>query len=128
MVDTLESRTAAAKSRAHAESVQISVEDVIAQLQAVLGKHLLSLIVGRNVRTLQRWESEETTPSGLDERKLRNTFQVYSLLSPVEGDHTIRAWFMGMNPQLDDDSPAEAIAEERFKEVASAARAFVEGG
>ncbi|MFT4220189.1 MAG: hypothetical protein QM611_06695 [Microbacterium sp.] len=64
----------------------------------------------------------------MEERKLRNTFQVYGLLSSVEGDHTVRAWFMGMNPQLDDDSPAEALAAERFREVASAARAFAAGG
>lgn len=128
MSDTLATRTATSKSAAHSASVQIDIEDIAAQLQRVLGKHLLALVVGRDVRTVQRWVSGENNPGHVEERKLRNTFQVYGLLSAVEGDHTIRAWFMGMNPQLDDDSPAEAIAAERFRDVASAARAFISGG
>jgi hypothetical protein len=35
---------------------------------------------------------------------------------------------MGMNPQLEDVSPAEALAEDRYREVMAAARAFVSGG
>jgi hypothetical protein len=33
-----------------------------------------------------------------------------------------------MNPQLDDDSPAESIREGRLKEALSAAKAFISGG
>ncbi len=33
-----------------------------------------------------------------------------------------------MNPQLDDDSPAEAIREGRLKEALAAANAFITGG
>jgi hypothetical protein len=33
-----------------------------------------------------------------------------------------------MNPQLEDASPAEAIAEDKFRDVMAAARAFVVGG
>jgi hypothetical protein len=46
----------------------------------------------------------------------------------LESDHTIRAWFMGTNPQLDDESPLEAVREGRNREVLAAARAFVTGG
>ncbi|TCW18822.1 hypothetical protein EDD19_1484 [Dietzia cinnamea] len=35
---------------------------------------------------------------------------------------------MGMNPQLDDVSPAEALADGQHREVMAAARAFVAGG
>jgi hypothetical protein len=45
-----------------------------------------------------------------------------------ESDHTIRAWFIGMNPQLDDESPIEAVLSGRHKEVLAAARAFLAGG
>lgn len=55
-------------------------------------------------------------------------FQVVELLSPVEATPTIRAWFIGMNPQLDDESPTEAIRAGRHREVMAAARAFVAGG
>lgn len=37
----------------------------------------------------------------------------------------MRVWFMGMNSQLEDEAPAEVIAEGRTKDVMAAARAFV---
>ena len=40
----------------------------------------------------------------------------------------IRAWFIGMNPQLDDESPAEVIREGRVKDALTAAKTFVSGG
>lgn len=49
-----------------------------------------------------------------------------SLLSPSFVAR--RAWFIGLNPQLDDVSPAEAIHDGRLKEAKAAARAFVAGG
>ena len=49
----------------------------------------------------------------------------------LQGDeslHVVRAWLIGLNPQLDDEAPATAIREGRFKEVLTAARAFTAGG
>jgi len=130
MVDTIVGRTAsgASRSKAHSRSVQISVEDITVQLLRILGKHLLALIVGRDSRSVARWAAGENHPGHVEERKLRNAFQIFELLASVESDHTVRAWFMGMNPQLNDDSPAEALAAERFQDVAAAARAFIAGG
>jgi hypothetical protein len=45
-----------------------------------------------------------------------------------ESAQTVRAWFLGMDPRLDDTSPAEAIREGRLKEAMAAARAFAAGG
>jgi hypothetical protein len=82
----------------------------------------------KSERTVQRWASGDLSPSAKDEKVLRDAYQVYALLLTVEGDHTVRAWFMGMNPQLEDESPAEALAAGRNREVMAAARAFVNGG
>jgi len=40
----------------------------------------------------------------------------------------VKAWFIGLNPQLGDVSPAEALREGRLMETVSAARAFTVGG
>ena len=40
----------------------------------------------------------------------------------------VKASFIGLNPQLDDVSPAETIRGGRLKEAKAAARAFVAGG
>lgn len=49
------------------------------------------------------------------------------MLESVEADATIRAWFLGSNPQLDDLSPAEALREGLNRETLAAARAFLAG-
>ncbi len=116
-----------ARSTAHTESVQISAQDLSERLARVLGRRVLAVVTNKDVRTIQRWVSGGTVGAA-DERRLRDTYQVYSLLSSVEGDHTIRAWFVGMNPQLEDAAPAEAMGENRARDVMAAARAFVNGG
>ncbi len=34
-------------------------------------------------------------------------FQIFHLLQDEESPHTVQAWMIGINPQLDDVSPAE---------------------
>jgi hypothetical protein len=46
-------------------------------------------------------------------------------LLATDSPAVVRAWFMGMNPQLDDENPAEVLAEGRSREVMAAARAYV---
>lgn len=115
------------RTRAHTEAIQIGVHDLLGELSRVFGRQLLAIIVGKDVRTIQRWIAAGKGPGADDESRLRNAYQIYALLSRVEGDHTVRAWFMGMNPQLEDESPAEALADDRAREVMAAARAFVNG-
>lgn len=101
--------------------------DLSERLARVLGRHVLAVVAKKDVRTIQRWIAGGTV-AATDERRLRDAYQVYSLLASVEGDHTIRAWFVGMNPQLEDIAPAEALGDNRARDVMAAARAFVNGG
>ncbi len=59
---------------------------------------------------------------------LRHVAHIYKLLEPADDKHTIRSWFVGMNPMLNDDAPAEVIARGEFKAALGAARAFVTTG
>ncbi len=61
------------------------------------------------------------------ERKLRTTYQVALLLLTVDAPPTVKSWFLGMNPYLDDLSPVEAIRSGKEREPLDAARAFVAG-
>ena len=45
-----------------------------------------------------------------------------------EGARTIKAWFIGMNPELDDVSAAEVLRSGRVQDVLGAARAFLFNG
>ena len=65
--------------------------------------------------------------------RLRAAFQIAELLIQSESPQTVRAWFMGMNPQLDDRSPALVLAAEgndqvQVRDVLHAARAFLVEG
>ena len=116
------------RTTAHVDSVQIDLRELLTRLSKVLGRQVLAVIAERELRTVARWLAGEASPTSDVERRLRDTYQVYSLLTTVEGDYTIRAWFVGMNPQLDDVAPAEALAADRSRDVMAAARAFVNGG
>jgi len=54
------------------------------------------------------------------------------LIARHDSARVAQAWFQGLNPQLDDRSPARLLREGELDEVGplvlSAARAFVSGG
>ena len=93
--------------------------------------------IGSKARGVHGWgrRPQASRPVGQDpkprdeaERRLRAAFQVFHLLLAEDSAHVVRAWFIGMNPQLDDDSPAEAIRDGRLKDTLAAAKAFIAGG
>lgn len=89
----------------------------------------MAFIADVNPQTANRWASDpRRQPREDHERRLRAAYQIFQELQTVEAAPTMRAWFMGMNPQLDDDSPAEALADDREREALAAARAFIAGG
>lgn len=105
------------------------LHSVIEFLAEHLGRRLLAMAIGVDHRTIERWIADpERQPRFDAETRLRAAYQVFQELQPFEAPVTIRAWFMGMNPQLDDLSPAEAIRDDRSREVMSAARAFINAG
>lgn len=113
---------------AHREAMETSPQDIAKILQDALGQKLVAHMVGRkDPKTIGRWAAGDSSPGG-EAQKLRDTYQIFSLLQAQESKHTIKAWFVGMNPQLGDDSPATALAEGRKNEVMLAAKAFLTGG
>lgn len=120
-------RTAA--RQAHELSVSYATRDVARYLQETLGQKLVAYMAGINdPKRVGLWAQGAQHPRDEPERRLRAALQIFHLLLAEDDAHVVRAWFIGMNPQLDDDSPAEAIREGRLKETLAAARAFVAGG
>ena len=118
-----------AREDAHAAAVSSATGEVVRQLQDVLGQAMLAVLVSKDVRTVSRWTAPHPSrPSLSDDRLLRDALQVQRLLLAADKPDVVRAWFMGMNPQLDDVSPVEALAEGRARDVMAAARAFVNAG
>jgi hypothetical protein len=114
---------------AHRKAVESTIKDVVEYMQEVLGQKLVAYIAEvANPRTVGRWAAGERTPRTEHEQRLRCAYQTFQLLLAEESPHTVRAWFLGLNPQLDDESPAQSIREGNFRNVLVAAKAFLAGG
>jgi hypothetical protein len=65
-------------------------------------------------------------------RRLRVALQAAAPIATADSSAVAQAWFQGLNPQLDDRSPARLLREgdldEVGPEVIGAARAFLAGG
>lgn len=111
--------------QAHRKAVESTIPDAVAYLQEVLGQKLVAHIAGvSDPRTVARWAAGERAPRTEHEQRLRCAYQTFQLLLAGESPQTVRAWFVGLNPELDDQSPAQSIREGQFRDVLVAAKAF----
>jgi hypothetical protein len=118
-----------ASAAAHRRTVEASITDIVAFLQEVFGQKLVAYLAGvSEPRTVGRWARGESPPRAASEGRLRQAYYIFRLLNTEESPHTVRAWFVGLNPQLDDESPAAAIRDDRARDVLVAAKAFLAGG
>jgi hypothetical protein len=116
---------------AHRQATTASIQELSRLLQEVLSRRLTAYIAGvRDAKTVSRWANGEVTDirDFTAEQKLRTAYEIVQLLLVDESPQTVRAWFIGLNPEIGDIPPAEAISEGRLKEALAAARAFMVGG
>lgn len=115
--------------QAHQKAVSFDIADIARFLQETLGQKLVAHIAGvADPKTVGHWARGEQTPRDEADTRLRAAFQVFHLLQGEESPHTVRAWFVGLNPQLDDETPVDAIRDGRAKDVLVAAKAYIAGG
>ncbi|BBL79314.1 hypothetical protein RxyAA322_11680 [Rubrobacter xylanophilus] len=116
--------------QAHRQAVVTPVTDVVSFLQDLLGRRLVAYVAGvKDVKTVSRWANGEVGSIRQEsEERIRTAYEVAQLLVQFDSPRIVKAWFIGLNPQLDDVSPAEMIREGKLKEAKAAARAFVAGG
>jgi hypothetical protein len=83
-------------------------------------------------RAVRQWAEDGREPSEDVRNRLRVALQVALTLAEAESPAIAQAWFQGLNPQLDDRSPARMLREGELDEVGpaviAAARAFLIGG
>lgn len=134
MTSTSTSRASAPSARrirssAHRQAVLVDLTSIVEFMAENLGPALVGLIAGVDAKTVRRWtNTPDRQIRQASEQRLRAAYQVFQELLPIEAAATIRAWFMGMNPQLGDQSPAEVLAQDQYRDVLAAARSFANGG
>ena len=118
---------------AYEQAARLPFPAVVKQLADLLGPKLVAYLAGvRETRAVRDWAAERREARDPIPRRLRLALQIAMLISQHDGASVVQAWFQGLNPQLDDRSPArllrEGDLEEVGPEVLSAARAFISGG
>ena len=120
--------------RAHERAMREPFDVVIKQLRELLTPRLVAYLAGvRETRAVHQWaDGTRDVKSGEVEDRLRFALQVAFLLTEHDAARVVQAWFQGLNPHLDDRSPARLLREGELDEVGplvlAAARAFQVGG
>lgn len=113
---------------AHGLAMRLALPALVRSLQDVLGQRLVAAIAGvSDAKAVGKWARGERSPHPEAARRLRHAFHVTQLLLQQESAETVRAWFVGMNPDLDDQAPALMLAEDPHA-VLLAARNFLANG
>jgi hypothetical protein len=114
------------------QALQLAIRSTWAEkalyLQQLFGQRLAAAITGvDDARTVGRWIRGQE-PQTANRSRLRDAYQIAKLIEIAESKETAQAWFLGMNPGLNDEPPAQVIAEdpdEGGKRVMKAARTFL---
>ena len=118
---------------AHTLAVRATFPEVVQTLRELLGPRLVAYLGAvRETRAVHQWADGTREPSDGVQQRLRLALQVALMLSETESPRIAQAWMQGLNPQLEDRSPARLIREADLQEVGpaviGAARAFLVGG
>lgn len=117
-----------AEADSHTAAIRASVPTIAKELEHLLGQRLTAVIAGvSDAKAVAKWARGERVPRPDAEQRLRDAYYVTTLLLQAESPATIRAWFSGMNPELDDRAPALALGDDAPR-VLQAARTFLAHG
>ncbi len=107
---------------------------VVKALRDLLGAKLVAYLGGvQETRAVRQWaEGARAIQDKTDERRLRLAYHVATMIAEGDSGEVVQTWFQGLNPQLEDRSPARLLREGDLDEVGpvilAAARSFVATG
>ena len=113
--------------QAHRQAMSVPLNELAGSLQELLSRRMTTQIAGvKDGKTITRWASGEITEirDFEVEQRLRTAYEIAQLLLVSDPPQTVKAWFLGLNPFLNDTSPIEALGAGQLKETIGAARAF----
>lgn len=108
-----------------------SMADLASELQNVLTQRLTAYIVGlADGRDIGRYARKERKPHPGTDAKLRELYNLVSMMKSKEHPETIQIWFLGKNPDLKDRSPAKVLHDsfDNYPQVKRAVEKFLATG
>lgn len=111
----------------HLVATVMDVHQVARALTDALGPTLVAVLAGvRDSKLPHKWAKPDgPEPRDSSQRRLRTAYRVWESLVDKHNRYIARAWFIGLNPLLDETPPVVALGEGRDREVIEAARAFI---
>jgi hypothetical protein len=101
-----------------------SMADLAQGLQDILTQRLTAYIIGlSDGRDIGRYARKERKPHPGTDIKLRELFNLVSMMKKKEDPETIQIWFQGRNPELNDLSPAKVL-HDNFNDYPKVKRAI----
>jgi hypothetical protein len=118
---------------AHRRAVQAPFAEIVRELAEILGKKLTAYVAGvKDTRVIDRWITGAVEPYKDAGGRIRLAYQIAKTLSEHDSHRVVQAWFMGLNPELQDRTPLRLLKEEDIEKVGpellNAMRAFLAGG
>lgn len=119
---------------AYTESIRLPAPELVAALRDILGAKLVAYIAGvKETRAVRQWaDGTRTISNGADLQRLRISYQAAKLLTTRDTPAVAQAWFQGLNPRLDDRSPARLLRDsdpnDTGPDILAAARQFAAVG
>ncbi|MCW4354085.1 hypothetical protein ONR57_12315 [Hoyosella sp. YIM 151337] len=102
----------------HAEVTKLPAHSVAQRLIDALGPALVALLAEVRDRKLPyRWAKPVRTAARMQQERLLIALRAWEAITQADGPDTARAWFIGANPRLDEQSPAIAIRDGRYLDV-----------
>jgi hypothetical protein len=113
----------------HETAARLDTHELVRQLNSHLGPTLVATLAGvRDSKLPHKWaKAGGPVPRTESLARLQTAHRAWSLISNADSDTVARAWFIGINPRLGEESPVMALRENQLKAVISAAAAFVDG-
>ena len=94
-------------------AVSTEVSDITQEvnyLSSLFGQVLTAAIAGvDDARLVEAWAAGQPIDVAEQRRNLHAAYEVARLLRGSLSERTVQAWFLGMNPHLDDRSPVEVL-------------------
>jgi hypothetical protein len=115
---------------AHSVATRADQAELVRGLRELLGARLVAYIAGvTETRAVRQWADSERRIRDVDvEQRLRLAYQAALMITVRDSREVAQSWFQGLNPQLDDRSPARVLREGSTDvagpAVLAAARAF----
>lgn len=112
----------------HSETARLDIHELVRRLNNHLGPLLVAALAGSKDKKLpHKWAKPDgPTPGPAFQKRLQLAHRVWISIADAETEAIARAWFIGGNPFLGENTPITAIREDRHKEVLQALTAFLE--